>query len=179
MTSDRAAALAHAESYLPSGAVLIEEFLSGPEVSLFFLSDGDHVAPLSPAQDFKRLRDGDEGPTPAAWARTRRCPGWRSVSAERTSSSRRSRARSPSPSSGRWMPRARPSSDCSTPTHLTEQGVKVIEFNARFGDPETQVVLPRLVDPLSRLLLAAASARSRPAASRLRRVHRRHRGARE
>ncbi|MCT6986029.1 phosphoribosylamine--glycine ligase, partial [Salmonella enterica subsp. enterica serovar Senftenberg] len=62
VTSDREAALAHAAHYLPSGPVLVEEFLAGPEVSLFFLSDGDHVLPLSPAQDFKRLRDGDEGP---------------------------------------------------------------------------------------------------------------------
>ena len=62
VTSDRAEALAHAEHYLPSGPVLIEEFLSGPEVSLFFLSDGDTVRALSPAQDFKRALDGDAGP---------------------------------------------------------------------------------------------------------------------
>ena len=62
VTDDRAAALTHADAYLPSGAVLVEEFLSGPEVSLFFLSDGDRVLPLSPAQDFKRLGDGDSGP---------------------------------------------------------------------------------------------------------------------
>ena len=62
VTDDRDAALAHAAAFLPSGAVLVEEFLSGPEVSLFFLSDGDHVLPLSPAQDFKRLGDGDAGP---------------------------------------------------------------------------------------------------------------------
>src|SRR5690606_10176470 len=62
VTSDRAAALAHAEAYLPTGPVLVEEFLDGPEVSLFFLSDGDTVLPLSPAQDYKRLGDGDAGP---------------------------------------------------------------------------------------------------------------------
>lgn len=158
VTSDREAALAHAETYLPTGAVLIEEFLSGPEVSLFFLSDGDRVAPLSPAQDFKRLRDGDEGPntggmgaySPLPWLSERfggetefvdhvtrviAEPVIRQMDAEGT------------PFIGLLY----------AGLILTEQGVKVIEFNARFGDPETQVVLPRLVDPLSRLLLAAAS----------------------
>ena len=62
VTEDRAAALAHADAYLPSGPVLVEEFLSGPEVSLFFVSDGDTVRALSPAQDFKRAYDGDAGP---------------------------------------------------------------------------------------------------------------------
>ena len=62
VTEDRAAAIEHAAAYLPTGPVLVEEFLAGPEVSLFFLSDGDHVLPLSPAQDYKRLLDGDEGP---------------------------------------------------------------------------------------------------------------------
>jgi phosphoribosylamine--glycine ligase len=62
VTESRDAALEHASAFLPSGPVLIEEFLSGPEVSLFFLSDGDTVRPLSPAQDFKRALDGDQGP---------------------------------------------------------------------------------------------------------------------
>ena len=62
VTEDRAEAIAHAERYLPAGPVLVEEFLSGPEVSLFFLSDGDTVRALSPAQDFKRALDGDDGP---------------------------------------------------------------------------------------------------------------------
>ncbi|MDF2509510.1 MAG: phosphoribosylamine--glycine ligase, partial [Microbacterium sp.] len=62
VTTDRAEALVHAQRYLPAGPVLIEEFLSGPEVSLFFLSDGDTVRALSPAQDFKRALDGDAGP---------------------------------------------------------------------------------------------------------------------
>lgn len=158
VTSDRAAALAHAEAYLPTGPVLIEEFLAGPEVSLFFLSDGDRVLPLSPAQDFKRLRDGDEGPntggmgaySPLPWLLERfggeeefvdqvtrevAEPVIRQMDAEGT------------PFIGLLY----------AGLILTEAGVKVIEFNARFGDPETQVVLPRLVDPLSTLLLAAAS----------------------
>src|SRR5690606_40088942 len=62
VSDDRNAALAHAEFWLGHGGVLIEEYLSGPEVSLFVLSDGDTVLPLSPAQDFKRLLDDDRGP---------------------------------------------------------------------------------------------------------------------
>jgi phosphoribosylamine--glycine ligase len=158
VTSDREAALAHAEAYLPTGPVLVEEFLDGPEVSLFFLSDGDHVLPLSPAQDYKRLLDGDEGPntggmgaySPLPWldgrfgserefvdlvTRDVAEPVIRQLDAEGT------------PFIGLLY----------AGLILTDAGVKVIEFNARFGDPETQVVLPRLVDPLSELLLAAAS----------------------
>ena len=158
VTDDRAAALAHAAAYLPTGPILVEECLTGPEVSLFFLSDGDRVLPLSPAQDFKRLGDGDSGPNTGGMG-----------------------AYSPLP----WLaepfggeaafvdlvtreiaePVIRQLDSEGTPfigllyagLILTEHGIKVIEFNARFGDPETQVVLPRLVDPLSQLLLAAAS----------------------
>lgn len=158
VTDDRDAAIAHATQYLPSGPVLVEEFLSGPEVSLFFLSDGDHVLPLSPAQDFKRLADGDAGPntggmgaySPLPWLAdehggeeafvdlvTREIaePVVRQLDAEGT------------PFIGLLY----------AGLILTDTGVKVIEFNARFGDPETQVVLPRLAEPLSELLLAAAS----------------------
>lgn len=158
VTSDRAEALAHAETYLPTGAVLVEEFLSGPEVSLFFLSDGDHVLPLSPAQDFKRLGDGDAGPntggmgaySPLPWL-LERFGGEEAFVDEVT----RTVAE----------PVIRQLDADGTPfigllyagLILTDDGIKVIEFNARFGDPETQVVLPRLVDPLSELLLAAAS----------------------
>ena len=158
VTDDRAAALAHAEQYLPAGPVLVEEYLTGPEVSLFFLSDGDTVRALSPAQDFKRAIDGDEGPntggmgaySPLPWlveqfgsidafvdevTRDVALPVIRQLDAEGT------------PFIGLLY----------AGLILTPAGVRVIEFNARFGDPETQVVLPRLVTPLSRLLLAAAS----------------------
>ncbi|RLK52316.1 phosphoribosylamine--glycine ligase [Microbacterium telephonicum] len=158
VTDDRAAALAHADEYLPTGPVLVEEFLSGPEVSLFFLSDGDTVRALSPAQDFKRALDGDAGPntggmgaySPLPWlderfgseqafvdevTRTVAEPVIRTLDAEGT------------PFIGLLY----------AGLILTDAGVKVIEFNARFGDPETQVVLPRLVTPLSELLLSAAS----------------------
>lgn len=157
VTDDRAAALAHAETYLPTGPVLVEEFLSGPEVSLFFVSDGDTVRALSPAQDFKRAHDGDAGPntggmgaySPLPWladrfgseqafvdevTRTVAEPVIRQLDAEGT------------PFIGLLY----------AGLILTDQGVKVIEFNARFGDPETQVVLARLTSPLSRLLRAAA-----------------------
>ncbi|MET0812301.1 MAG: phosphoribosylamine--glycine ligase [Microbacterium sp.] len=160
VTTDRDAALAHADTYLPVGPVLVEEFLDGPEVSLFFLSDGDHVLPLSPAQDFKRLRDGDEGPntggmgaySPLPWLDGRfggEAAFVDLVTAEVAEPVIRQLDAEGTPFIGLLY----------AGLILTEQGVKVIEFNARFGDPETQVVLPRLVDPLSELLLAAASGR--------------------
>ena len=160
VTDDRDAALDHADAYLPSGPVLIEEFLAGPEVSLFFVSDGDTVRALSPAQDYKRALDGDAGPntggmgaySPLPWladrfgseqafvdevTRTVAEPVIRHLDAEGT------------PFIGLLY----------AGLILTDAGVKVIEFNARFGDPETQVVLPRLTSPLSELLMAAASGR--------------------
>lgn len=158
VTGDRDAALAHAAQYLPSGPVLVEEFLAGPEVSLFFVSDGDHVLPLSPAQDFKRLADDDAGPntggmgaySPLPWL----ADGFGSEDAFVDLVTREIAE-----------PVIRQLDAEGTPfigllyagLILTDTGVKVIEFNARFGDPETQVVLPRLADPLSELLLAAAS----------------------
>ncbi|WP_435526646.1 phosphoribosylamine--glycine ligase [Microbacterium aurantiacum] len=158
VTSDRQAALTHAAEYLPSGAVLVEEFLSGPEVSLFFLSDGDRVLPLSPAQDFKRLSDGDAGPNTGGMGAYSPLP-WL---AERFGSEA---AFVDLVTHDVAEPVIRQLDAEGTPfigllyagLILTDAGVKVIEFNARFGDPETQVVLPRLVDPLSQLLLSAAS----------------------
>ena len=158
VTDDREAALADADSYLPEGPVLVEEFLTGPEVSLFFLSDGDHVLPLSPAQDYKRLLDGDEGPNTGGMGAYSPLP-WLSAQfggeEEFVDLVTREVA----------DPVIRQLDEEGTPfigllyagLILTDAGIKVIEFNARFGDPETQVVLPRLVDPLSELLLAAAS----------------------
>lgn len=158
VTSNRQAALTHAAEYLPSGAVLVEEFLSGPEVSLFFLSDGDRVLPLSPAQDFKRLGDGDAGPNTGGMGAYSPLP-WL---AERFGSEA---AFVDLVTRDVAEPVIRQLDAEGTPfigllyagLILTDAGVKVIEFNARFGDPETQVVLPRLVDPLSQLLLSAAS----------------------
>ncbi|MFL0411689.1 phosphoribosylamine--glycine ligase [Microbacterium paludicola] len=158
VTDDRAAALAHAETYLPSGPVLIEEFLSGPEVSLFFLSDGDTVRALSPAQDFKRALDGDAGPNTGGMGAYSPLP-WL---AEQFGSEADFVAEVTETVA---LPVIRRLDEEGTPfigllyagLILTPSGVRVIEFNARFGDPETQVVLPRLKTPLSRLLLAAAT----------------------
>lgn len=152
VTPDRAAALAHAEHYLQVGPVLVEEFLDGQEVSLFLLADGSSVVPLSPAQDYKRVGDGDTGPntggmgaySPLPWLPDRFVPEVVNSVA---------------------LPVIRQLAEEGTPFGgllycgliLTAQGVRVIEFNARFGDPETQVVLPRLRTPLSGLLLAAAT----------------------
>jgi phosphoribosylamine--glycine ligase len=152
VTADRDAAIAHAEYWLQHGSVLIEEFLAGEEVSLFLLSDGHSVLPLSPAQDYKRVFDHDKGPntggmgaySPLPWLpdgfvdeviETIALPTVRQLAAEQT------------PFIGLLY--------CGL--IITKKGIRVIEFNARFGDPETQVVLPRLVTPLSGLLFAAAS----------------------
>jgi len=157
VTDDRQAAVDHATYWLQHGPVVVEEFLDGEEVSLFFLSDGHDVRALSPAQDYKRLGDGDLGPntggmgaySPLPWLADR----WGSEQAfvdEVTDLVA--------------LPTVRRLEHEGTPfvgllycgLIVTEQGVRVIEFNARFGDPETQVVLPRLATPLSALLLAAA-----------------------
>lgn len=153
VTSDREAALQHARKFIDMG-ILVEEFLAGEEVSLFFLSDGKTVLPLSPAQDFKRAFDNDEGPNTGGMG-----------------------AYSPLP----WLPEgfieevertvAQPTVDqlarMGTPfvgllycgLIVTARGIRVIEFNARFGDPETQVVLRRLTTPLASLLHRAATGR--------------------
>lgn len=152
VTPDRAAALAHAEHYLQVGPVLVEEFLDGQEVSLFLLADGSSVVPLSPAQDFKRVGDGDTGSntggmgaySPLPWLPDGFVP---EVVSSVALPVIRQLAKEGTPFGGLLY--------CGL--ILTAQGVRVIEFNARFGDPETQVVLPRLRTPLSGLLLAAAT----------------------
>jgi phosphoribosylamine--glycine ligase len=153
VTSDRDAALTHAKKFIGMG-ILVEEFLEGQEVSLFFLSDGKTVLPLSPAQDFKRAFDNDEGPNTGGMG-----------------------AYSPLP----WLPKdfieevertvAQPTVDQLARMGMpftgllycglivTPRGIRVIEFNARFGDPETQVVLGRLVTPLAGLLHRASTGR--------------------
>ncbi|MBN9151992.1 MAG: phosphoribosylamine--glycine ligase [Micrococcales bacterium] len=152
VTPDRAAALAHAEHYLQVGPVLVEEFLDGHEVSLFLLADGSSVVPLAPAQDFKRVGDGDTGPNTGGMGAYSPLPWLPDGFVQEVVSSVA-------------LPVIRQLAEEGTPFGgllycgliLTAQGVRVIEFNARFGDPETQVVLPRLRTPLSGLLLAAAT----------------------
>jgi len=149
VTDDRAAALAHARA---AGTVVIEEFLEGPEVSLFAVTDGITAVPLLPAQDFKRAGDGDTGPNtggmgayaPLGWAP----PGLAAeVLASVIQPAIDEMRRRGSPYRGLLY----------AGLSLTAAGVRVIEFNARFGDPETQVVLDRLASPLAGLLAAAAS----------------------
>ncbi|GAB3534498.1 phosphoribosylamine--glycine ligase [Arthrobacter tecti] len=152
VTPDRNAALLHAQACFDAGgSVVIEEFLDGPEVSLFVLSDGSTVVPLAPAQDFKRIFDNDEGPntggmgaySPLEWVPT----GLVDEVIERVAQ----------PTIDEMARRGTPFTGvlyCGLA--LTSRGLRVIEFNARFGDPETQAVLARLKTPLGGVLLAAA-----------------------
>jgi phosphoribosylamine---glycine ligase len=149
VTTDLAAARAHAAA---CGTVVIEEFLDGPEVSLFAITDGVTAVPLLPAQDFKRARDGDQGPNTGGMGAYAPLP-W-----------------APADLAGQTMASViQPAVDTmrrrGTPYQgllyaglcLTQAGPRVVEFNARFGDPETQVVLDRLGSPLAPLLAAAAA----------------------
>jgi phosphoribosylamine--glycine ligase len=136
------------------GKVVIEEYLSGPEVSLFVVTDGVAAVPLMPAQDFKRLGDNDEGPNtggmgayaPLDWAPSDLVPRVMRETVEPTLAEMRKRG---TPFAGLLY----------VGLALTPDGPKVIEFNARFGDPETQVVLALLATPLAGLLQAAATGR--------------------
>lgn len=155
VTTDRDTARAHAASLLESGhPVLLESFLDGPEVSLFCVVDGETVVPLLAAQDFKRVGDGDTGPNTGGMG-----------------------AYAPLP----WLPAdvgtqivdqvinpvaaelVRRGSSFSGLLYaglaITSRGPAVVEFNCRFGDPETQSVLALLESPLGQLLSAAATGR--------------------
>ncbi len=155
VTADPAMARAHGLAVLDGGGrVLVEEHLAGPEVSLFALSDGTTVLPLLPAQDFKRVGDGNTGPNtggmgaycPLPWLPDGFVPDvvrrvLRPTVAEL--------ARRGTPFAGLLY----------AGLVLTADGPRVIEFNARFGDPETQVVLALLRTPLGAVLRAAATGR--------------------
>ncbi len=149
VTSDLDAARAHARA---CGTVVIEEFLDGPEVSLFAVCDGVTAVPLLPAQDFKRARDGDQGPNTGGMGAYAPLPWAPADLAERTMAS------VIQPAVDAMRRRGTPyrgllyAGLCLTPA-----GLRVVEFNARFGDPETQVVLDRLGTPLAPLLHAAAA----------------------
>jgi phosphoribosylamine--glycine ligase len=152
VTADRAAALEHAQACFDAGgSVVIEEYLDGPEVSLFVLSDGSTVVPLAPAQDFKRIFDNDEGPntggmgaySPLEWVPASLVDEVIERVAQPTIDEM---ARRGTPFTGVLY--------CGLA--LTSRGLRVIEFNVRFGDPETQAVLARLKTPLGGVLLAAA-----------------------
>ncbi|MEI8260177.1 MAG: phosphoribosylamine--glycine ligase [Actinomycetes bacterium] len=153
VTSDRTEALAHASSCIEAGStIVVEEYLAGPEVSLFAITDGSSVLPLQPAQDFKRVGDGDSGPNTGGMGAYSPLP-WVSAAVIEDVTVRVLRpmvetmARRGTPFVGLLY----------AGLALTSRGVRVIAFNARFGDPETQVVLANLRSPLGRILLAAAT----------------------
>lgn len=152
VTSDRIEAAAHAESVLAAGGqVVLEEYLDGPEVSLFCVSDGTRVVPLAPAQDFKRALDDDEGPNTGGMGAYSPLP-WAPEDLVREVLAKVAR-----PTIAELAARGIPFVGvlyCGLA--LTSRGLRVVEFNARFGDPETQVVLERLTSPFAPLLLAAA-----------------------
>jgi phosphoribosylamine--glycine ligase len=149
VTEDRAAALAHAAA---CERVVIEEYLAGPEVSLFVLCDGQAAVPLLPAQDFKRVGDGDAGPNTGGMGAYAPLPWAPPDLVERVM------ATIVRPTLGEMARRGTPYTGVLyVGLALTADGPKVIEFNCRFGDPETQVVLALLATPLAGVLLAAAT----------------------
>jgi phosphoribosylamine--glycine ligase len=157
VTEDRAAARAHAVRWLEEGPVLLEEFLGGREVSLFFVSDGSTVLPLSPAQDFKRLGDGDAGPNTGGMGAYSPLPWLSAAFGSETAFVEQVRETVAAPVVARLAEEGTPFIGLLYCGLVVDgSSVKVIEFNARFGDPETQVVLPRLASPLSALLHGAA-----------------------
>ncbi|MFM8366795.1 MAG: phosphoribosylamine--glycine ligase [Candidatus Nanopelagicaceae bacterium] len=149
VTEDREIALQHA---LSCKRVVIEEYLKGPEISLFGISDGKNILPMQPAQDFKRAYDHDEGPntggmgaySPLPWAPTNIVEDtYTQVLA---------------PMIAEMAARGTPFVGLLyAGLAVTDRGIRVIEFNARFGDPETQVLIPRLRTPLGQLLYKAAT----------------------
>jgi phosphoribosylamine--glycine ligase len=151
VTDDRDEALAHAAG---CERVVVEEYLDGPEVSLFAITDGSTVLPMLPAQDFKRVHDGDGGPntggmgayTPLPWAPEDLVD---EVTARVLKPTVEEMARRGTPFAGLLY----------AGLALTRRGVRVVEFNARFGDPETQPLMALLDSPLGALLLAAAEGR--------------------
>ena len=149
VTHDRAEALAHA---LVSPRVVIEEFLDGPEVSLFGISDGAHIVAMQPAQDFKRAYDGDAGPNTGGMGAYSPLPWAPKDIMEQTLE------KVLHPTIAEMAARGTPFVGLLyAGLALTKKGIRVIEFNARFGDPETQVLLPRLKTPLATLLYKAAT----------------------
>ena len=149
VTDDREVAIEHA---LQSDQVVIEEFLDGPEVSLFGISDGQHVIPMQPAQDFKRAFDGDLGPNTGGMGAYSPLPWAPDEIIEETLE------QVLNPTIAEMAARGTPFVGLLyAGLALTSRGTKVIEFNARFGDPETEVLMPRLESPLAQLLYAAAT----------------------
>ena len=153
VTADRDVARAHAAGLLEAGhPVLLEAFLDGPEVSLFCVVDGETVVPLLPAQDFKRVGDGDTGPNTGGMGAYAPLP-WLSDEIYR-----RVVSEIVEPVAAELV--RRESMFCGLlyiGLAITSSGPAVVEFNCRFGDPETQAVLALLESPLGQLLYAAAT----------------------
>ena len=149
VTSDRTEALKHA---LACQRVVIEEYLDGPEVSLFGISDGHTILAMHPAQDFKRAGDNDAGPNTGGMGAYSPLPWAPSDIIEDTYK------QVLAPMIAEMAARGTPFVGLLyAGLALTDHGTRVIEFNARFGDPETQVLIPRLVTPLASLLYKAAT----------------------
>ncbi len=153
VTADRSAARDHAAELLEQGhPVLLESFLDGPEVSLFCLVDGEDVVPLLPAQDHKRVGDGDTGPntggmgayTPLPWLPAETVT---EIVADVVEPVAAEMVRRGCPFSGLLY----------AGLAIGAAGPAVVEFNCRFGDPETQAVLALLDSPLGELLNATAT----------------------
>jgi phosphoribosylamine---glycine ligase len=153
VTADRVVARAHAASLLESGhPVLLESFLDGPEVSLFCVVDGEAVVPLLAAQDFKRVGDGDAGPNTGGMGAYAPLP-WLPADVYRDIVSN-----IVEPVAAELVRRGNAFSGLLyAGLAISSKGPAVIEFNCRFGDPETQAVLALLESPLGQLLNAAAT----------------------
>ena len=149
VTNNRHTALEHA---LKCTRVVIEEYLAGPEISLFGISDGRNILPMEPAQDFKRAHNGDEGPNTGGMGAYSPLPWAPTEIVEETYE------KVLAPMIAEMAARGTPFVGLLyAGLALTDHGIRVIEFNARFGDPETQVLIPRLVTPLATLLYKAAT----------------------
>lgn len=149
VTDDRQAALDHASG---SEQVVIEEYLDGPEASLFVITDGTHALALQPAQDFKRVGDGDAGPNTGGMGAYSPLPWLPEGAVDEVMDA------VVGPTLARMRELGSPFSGLLyVGLALTSRGPKVVEFNARFGDPETEAVLPLLRTPLAQVLLAAAT----------------------
>ena len=149
VTRDRTEALNHA---LACQRVVIEEYLDGPEVSLFGISDGHTILAMHPAQDFKRAGDNDAGPNTGGMGAYSPLPWAPSDIIEDTYK------QVLAPMIAEMAARGTPFIGLLyAGLALTDHGTRVIEFNARFGDPETQVLIPRLATPLASLLYKAAT----------------------
>jgi phosphoribosylamine--glycine ligase len=136
--------------------VLVEELLEGDEVSLFALADGEHAAALAPAQDFKRALDGDRGPNTGGMGAYSPVPALQAADAERLVTEIHA------PVLAELARRGAPFvGNLYAGLMLTAGGPRVLEFNARFGDPETQALVPRLEGDLLEALAAAATGQVR------------------